>query len=209
MSQAEPRQLLSREERRESILAAAARAFARAGYAATSMDDVAAEAEITKLIVYRHFDSKEDLYRAVLDAITTELRQEFLREMNRGEFGFPTRSMLTVARRQPDAVRLLWVHAMREPDFVDYALEQRQDAVRVADELIGDQLGDPVMKSWAAQTIVSYLVAGVLAWLEHGDSARDDEFVTQATNGLIGMFSAWLVGPPEPPLPRPGELGQV
>jgi len=52
------RQLLSRADRQAQLLRAAATAFARAGFAATSMDDVAAEAGVTKLIVYRNFDSK-------------------------------------------------------------------------------------------------------------------------------------------------------
>jgi len=192
VTQTEPRQLLPREERRESILRGAARAFARTGYAATSMEDVATEAGITRLIVYRHFDSKEELYRAVLDGISTRLRGEFEAQMNEGRQGFTSRAMLDVARAEPDAVRLLWVHAVREPEFVDYALRQRQDAVDVANELIGDHIGDPVVKKWIAETIVHYLVAGVLSWLDHGDPARDDDFVQLATDGLIGMFMAWV-----------------
>ena len=58
---------LNREQRREQILAAATTAFARNGFAATSLDDIAAEAGITRVILYRHFDSKTDLYQAVLD----------------------------------------------------------------------------------------------------------------------------------------------
>ncbi len=45
MSEARPR-LLGREERQASILRGAARAFAQAGYAATSMEDVAAASGI-------------------------------------------------------------------------------------------------------------------------------------------------------------------
>ncbi len=39
----------------------------RGGYAATSMADVAAATGVSHLIVYRHFDSKEELYEAVLE----------------------------------------------------------------------------------------------------------------------------------------------
>src|SRR5215216_1363540 len=60
-------QRLGRAARREQILLAAARAFARAGFTATSLEDVAGEAGVTRAILYRHFDSKADLYRAVLD----------------------------------------------------------------------------------------------------------------------------------------------
>src|SRR5215468_11017492 len=64
---------MRRAERREQILAAATRAFARSGFAATGLDDVAAEAGITRVILYRHFESKTDLYQAVLDRFCTVL----------------------------------------------------------------------------------------------------------------------------------------
>jgi AcrR family transcriptional regulator len=53
-------------ERRELILHAAMNRFGAAGYDATRLDDVAADAGVTKPILYRHFTSKEDLYLAVL-----------------------------------------------------------------------------------------------------------------------------------------------
>src|SRR3954454_11733847 len=61
------RQLLARPERQAAILRGAAAAFAQSGFAATSMEDVAAACGVTKLIVYRHFDSKEELYRTILE----------------------------------------------------------------------------------------------------------------------------------------------
>src|SRR5262249_15570698 len=64
---------LRRAERREQILAAATGAFARAGFTTTSLDDIAAEAGITRVILYRHFDSKADMYRSVLDRACTRL----------------------------------------------------------------------------------------------------------------------------------------
>ncbi|MPZ27926.1 MAG: TetR family transcriptional regulator, partial [Micromonosporaceae bacterium] len=46
-----PIRRLGRAERREQILAAATAAFARGGYAATSLDDIATEAGITRVIL--------------------------------------------------------------------------------------------------------------------------------------------------------------
>jgi len=43
------------------------------------MEEVAAASGITKEIVYRHFASKEELYRAVLDATVQTLQAEFAR----------------------------------------------------------------------------------------------------------------------------------
>jgi AcrR family transcriptional regulator len=56
-----PGRRLRRAERREQILAAATEAFAAAGFAATSLDDVAAQAGVSRAILYRHFDSKNGL----------------------------------------------------------------------------------------------------------------------------------------------------
>lgn len=53
-------------ERRELIALAAGRLFAVNGYAGTRMEDIAAAAHVTKPMVYRHFDSKKDLYLALL-----------------------------------------------------------------------------------------------------------------------------------------------
>ena len=51
---------------RQTVLDAAARLFARRGYAGTSLSDVAAEAGIRTGSLYYHFDAKEELVYEVL-----------------------------------------------------------------------------------------------------------------------------------------------
>jgi AcrR family transcriptional regulator len=62
---------LSREEKkartRAQLIDAAATVFARRGYVAASLDEVAEEAGLTKGAVYSNFDSKEELFQAVID----------------------------------------------------------------------------------------------------------------------------------------------
>src|SRR5262249_61680205 len=68
-----PVRRLPRAQRREQILVAATEAFARSGFAATGLDDIASQAGVTRVILYRHFDSKTDLYQAVLDRMCARL----------------------------------------------------------------------------------------------------------------------------------------
>jgi AcrR family transcriptional regulator len=196
------RQLLPRPERQASILQAAARAFARTGYATTTMDDVAAEAGISRLIVYRHFGSKEELYRAVLEQVRGRIRERMnpaLEEPKAGEY--PFRPLIEVAREYPDAFRLLFLHATREPQFAEYARESRAGGVRLAEDIIGDIVGDTisdtVMRTWATHAMVGYIFEALQAWLEVGDPDRDDEFVRRATFGAVAVFSV-LTGIAEP-----------
>ena len=69
MTQAPER--LTREEKkartRTQLIDAAATVFGRRGFVAASLDEVAEEAGLTKGAVYSNFDSKEDLFQAVID----------------------------------------------------------------------------------------------------------------------------------------------
>ncbi|MGH9306522.1 MAG: TetR/AcrR family transcriptional regulator [Acidimicrobiales bacterium] len=58
---------LSREARRQQILDAAAQVFGRLGFEATRMDDVAKAASVSKGLLYKHFPSKDDLFRALVE----------------------------------------------------------------------------------------------------------------------------------------------
>ncbi len=159
------------------------------------MEDVAAEAGVTKLIVYRHFESKEELYRAVLNDTSERMRDEFVRRLHEAEThrsGFATRSILAVARQNPDGFRLLTLHATREPQFAAELDEYRDRGVAVADELIADMISDPTTKAWATRVVVDYLIEGVHAWLDVGDPSRDEEFVARATEGLSAMLLTWV-----------------
>ncbi|MGH3187337.1 MAG: TetR/AcrR family transcriptional regulator, partial [Streptosporangiaceae bacterium] len=51
------------------ILNAAARLFYRKGIRAISVDEVAAEASVTKVTVYKHFRAKDELVAACLHAL--------------------------------------------------------------------------------------------------------------------------------------------
>lgn len=188
-----PRQLMDRAARREAILRGAASAFAEKGYAGTSMEDVASSAGITKLIVYRHFASKEELYDAVLEGVSEHGRELFIAGMAAGRPGSgAVRALLTVAREDPAAFTLLWRHAVREPQFAAHAASIRQRGVRAAEGLLANAGMDPGhVRVWAAETIMSFLVMSVIHWLEEGVEAEDDAFVDRVGRSLQAMVKAW------------------
>ena len=57
------------DARREQILDVAIDIFGRAGYYGASMNDIAEAAGVTKPVLYQHFDSKRELYQALLDEV--------------------------------------------------------------------------------------------------------------------------------------------
>ncbi|HEY6258040.1 MAG TPA: TetR/AcrR family transcriptional regulator [Xanthobacteraceae bacterium] len=63
-----------REQVRERIVSSARRLFNRRGFNAVSIDDVMAEAGLTRGSFYAYFDSKSDLYASSITAILSEKR---------------------------------------------------------------------------------------------------------------------------------------
>jgi len=59
--------------RRDQLLAVALEVFARQGFHAASMNDVADAAGVTKPVLYQHFASKRELYRELLSAVGRRL----------------------------------------------------------------------------------------------------------------------------------------
>jgi AcrR family transcriptional regulator len=75
------RELKSRREEysastRKALLDSATALFAERGYARTSLDDIAAGARVTKGALYGHFDSKQALFRAVLEDLERTATEE-------------------------------------------------------------------------------------------------------------------------------------
>lgn len=71
-----PTTRLPRQKRRRQLLELATEVFSRKGFQATSMDDIAAAAGVTKPVLYQHFTSKESLYAEVLDIIAETMIAE-------------------------------------------------------------------------------------------------------------------------------------
>src|SRR5580692_7296820 len=56
--------------KRQAIMDAATTLFLRDGYRSTSMDQVAADAVVSKPTVYSHFEDKEQLFREIVLGVT-------------------------------------------------------------------------------------------------------------------------------------------
>ncbi|WP_026425630.1 TetR/AcrR family transcriptional regulator [Actinokineospora inagensis] len=161
------RRRLPRAERREQILTAATRAFARTGFAATGLDHVAAEAGVTHVILYRHFASKTDLYRAVLDRACDHLATT----VGPGDTQYDATAvpaLLRAAATDPDGFRLLFRHATREPDFRDYVDRLTTTSTDVAARHLATAIPPGPWLDWATRLVPVVAIEAVLTWLDAG-----------------------------------------
>jgi AcrR family transcriptional regulator len=168
--QTEPTRRLPRAQRREQILEAATRAFARGGFAKTGLDAIAAEAGVTPVILYRHFASKADLYREVIESGHARLRaatggQEF------DDASIP--AFIRAAAADPDAFRLLYRHAAREAEFRDVIDTLVEGSAEITGRYLAD-IADERWRGWAARLLPTMTIDAVIAWLDAGQPDPDE-----------------------------------
>ncbi|MGY1820437.1 TetR/AcrR family transcriptional regulator [Geodermatophilus sp. SYSU D00079] len=76
-SVARPRVRMTGPERRQQLLDVGRAVFAQRGYEATSIEELAARADVSKPVVYEHFGGKEGIYAVVVDREMQRLLDRF------------------------------------------------------------------------------------------------------------------------------------
>jgi AcrR family transcriptional regulator len=113
----------SKARTRERVLAEAERLFRERGYAATSLEQIAEAADVTKGAIYGHFSSKEDLLLSAIEAAPTPDYGAVLNDLSRplrerlAEFGAAVAADKATTDKAGLAVSLEFVAALlRSPD---------------------------------------------------------------------------------------------
>ena len=78
--------MANQRSRKDEILDAASKLFARLGFKKTTLDEVAGDVGIVKSALYRYFSNKEDLFNAVIDHFAKE-HMEVIEKAVRGASG--------------------------------------------------------------------------------------------------------------------------
>ncbi|WP_040168069.1 TetR/AcrR family transcriptional regulator [Microbacterium gorillae] len=153
-----------RAARRGEIIEAALRAFARNGYARTSMADVIAESGLSAGAIYGYFSGKQDLLRAAAERVLGE-RGRALREAAEGQAPRPSeviRSFFTAVSKEvpPKILVQLWAEATMDPSIrstVHEVFERLRGTIREALEMWGAQNPGRVPDSadWSARVALA------------------------------------------------------
>ena len=176
----------ARAARRDQIIAAALACFARSGYHATTMADVASQAGVSKGTPYLYFDSKQALFLALHEQWDCGARQrvdDAIAALPEAERQSPRAVLRAVAAA-------ISVHVQAETETCRVLMEARAlaahepviaAAVRAADGQMHDQLEE-------------LFAAGVAAgqWPARTDAALAARLFAA---GLYGLMAQWHLTP--------------
>lgn len=109
-----------KQQRREEIVQAAEKVFFSKGFELATMDDIAAEAELSKGTLYLYFKSKEDLHLDVARK-SIQLLRKITSKATEGEgnalekLGRMGRAVIEFSQRHPDQMKAIMTLEEMEP----------------------------------------------------------------------------------------------
>lgn len=197
---ATPRRRLPAGQRRATLVQAASELFAQRGYDHVSLDEVARRCGVTKVIVYRHFASKKDLYLQLLAAHRDELLATLARGMATDaplEARVPAvaEAWFDYVENHPFAWRMLFSDVTGDADIRAFHASMRHTARAAIAALLENErsLRLPAkMIEPTAELLRSAMTGLALWWLENQSVRRNvlvEAVVSTTWQGLASRMS--------------------
>jgi TetR/AcrR family fatty acid metabolism transcriptional regulator len=187
----------AQEEKRRQIMEAAVRAFARKGYHACRVGEIAEEAGVAYGLVYHYFGSKEEVLESIFRDTWTQMIARIKEVAESGEPANEqvrkvTALLLRTWRRDPDLVRVLVREVTRSPEQMRRQIDEIGHAYNSLEQIIvnGQRTGqfrddlDPVI---AATIFYGALEEVLTAWVM-GQLPDGDEDIAKAEQDVTGLL---------------------
>jgi AcrR family transcriptional regulator len=166
-----PSRRLTADARRRQLFEVALTLFAEHGYSATTMDEIAEAAGVTKPLVYQHFESKRALYLELLDAVSVELIDRIAQATSAAEGprqqveqGFAGYFEIMVDNEL--AFRLLYGRDAPDDAELGAALRRVEETIATAIDPLIDAGLDPAHRLLLAHAVVGMAEGASRHWLD-------------------------------------------
>jgi AcrR family transcriptional regulator len=195
-----PNRTDAQEEKRRRLLEAAVRVFARKGYHAARIGDIAEEAGVAYGLLYHYFPSKEEVLRSVFRE-TWRALIETIKSVE--EAGDPPREQLRKVaeillrswRRDPDLVRVLVLEVTRS-QYLPGEMDEIVRSFAAIQEIVERGQADGSIRTDLDARLASYIFYGAVEELLTGwalgrlpDSEAD---VARAEQTLVEIVTGGL-----------------
>ena len=197
-------------ERREQLVDVGRVLFAERGFDATSIEEIAARAGVSKPVVYEHFGGKEGLYAVVVDREMGDLLDRLTRALAEGHphqlVEQAALALLTYIEERTDGFRILLRHSPPAGGAEGGFSSLLNDVANQVEHILGREFEARGIATELAPMYAQMLVGMVAVtgtwWLEERDPPRETvaaHLVNLGWNGLRHLE-------PDPkPLRRPGK----
>jgi AcrR family transcriptional regulator len=190
------RKRMTGQERRQQLLEIGRRLFAERGFEGTSIEEIAAQAGVSKPVVYEHFGGKEGLYAVVVDREVERLLETVTTlldgEHNEEKFKAAATGFLRYIEENADGFRILVRDSSPASGNGTYGTLLSDIATQVEyimADFLKSRRRDPKLAPMYSQMLVGMVAFTGQWWLD----ARKPK-IEQVASNLIEMAWSGLVG---------------
>jgi AcrR family transcriptional regulator len=184
-------------ERREQLLGIGRRLFAERGFDGTSIEEIAAQAGVSKPVVYEHFGGKEGLYAVVVDREMQRLLSMVTASLSDGHYRQKLEgaamALLEYIEESADGFRIL-VRDSHAASGTGTFASLLSDIASEVEHILGAEFKakgyDPKLAPMYAQMLVGMVALTGQWWLDARKPKLDEvaaHLVNLAWNGLSGL----------------------
>jgi AcrR family transcriptional regulator len=191
------RKRMTGKERREQLLDIGRRLFAERGFEGTSIEEIAAQAGVSKPVVYEHFGGKEGIYAVVIDREVERLLSTATAILGgahtREKFEAAAVALLRYIEDNSDGFRILVRDshpASGTGTFGSLISDIASQVEYILGDFFRDRGYDPKLAPLYAQMLVGMVAVTGQWWLDARKPAKDvvaAHLVNLAWNGLSGL----------------------
>jgi AcrR family transcriptional regulator len=186
--------------RQAEIITAARKVFAEKGYVAATVDEIAQRANLAKGTIYVYFDSKEQIYNAVMSDDLETLRRLTLEKIRSAKTALEKISAYVNARfdyceERRDFFRIMYIEPAGPVLSKAKAREWLREPVRLLTEAIQEDIAANNLRDWPAETLAWTVADLTTGALQRRLSSTPGTTAHQDSEFLIAFLNAALLTP--------------
>lgn len=197
----EPRRRISGDERRESILQLTSRAFAERGYDGVRTAELAESAGVSEALIYQHFRTKAELYRAAVDRSADLLEERIAQAAAPGQ---PVEDRLQHAIEaffqfvsEPGNAWTVLTLNVSDPELADAQRQLRARAIGGLADLLATHPSAGSLGRGQLEQLAEVIAGGaesLATWWAQNPKARREQLVSLLTSFVWSGFERMVGG---------------
>jgi AcrR family transcriptional regulator len=188
------------EDRREQILDAAMKVFAEKGFARTTNKDIAREAGITAGLIYHYFDSKEAVFKAIIEqrsplSIIRSLPAEILALPPATFLPFLAQQVLGIVENEPfvQILRMILPEIIYNPELTPVGSELIQKVSEFLATYFATHMHEGNLRQTDPALVAHMFMGNIMSFVLRRQILRDAAFLHYTHEQIANMVTETML----------------
>ena len=176
---------MNKEERRLQILECALKVFVQKGYNGGTTQDIAKEANISEVTLFRHFDSKKEIFMKSIEPILIKTLQDSIVESKDlcpvEKLKYILTNRINILTKHHEVIKLILMESQINPDVANL------NYIEKTSELLAETIYDSGLKLENHEFVLRILMGSILSflYLPEMDKEKIDKFVNDLLRSIM------------------------